>query len=107
VAFSVEVSVRFPGEANESGQHVVRNFVAREAGGHEKPANISEGRCSCSFYLENEFRSAHFWQSTSTIIVRLALSWVLNFTLLSEYLRQSDTTTLVTEIRYHICCIYV
>jgi hypothetical protein len=38
VVFSVEVSVRFPGEANEGGQHIVRNFVAREAGGHEKPS---------------------------------------------------------------------
>jgi hypothetical protein len=37
VAISVEASVRFPGEANEGGQHV-RNFVAREAGGHEKPS---------------------------------------------------------------------
>ena len=63
VAFSVEVSVRFPGEANEGGQHVVRNFVAREAGGrrvreaggHEKPAGTSEGRCSCNFYLEINF----------------------------------------------------
>ena len=55
MAFSVEVSVRFPEEANEGGQHVVRNFVAREAGGHEKPADTSEGRYTCSLYLEMNF----------------------------------------------------
>jgi hypothetical protein len=36
VAFSVEVSVRFPGEANEGGQHVVRNFVVRNFWGLQK-----------------------------------------------------------------------